>query len=77
MADFRLTVAGHNSDKLRHTRRIKKLDLAKITGALLKYEHTTFPESGSGFRAMRNSHCGFINVALRFRQSAMDRKAQA
>ena len=64
------------SDKeARHPK--KALDLAKIAGAFLKYEHTAFAESGIGFRAMRNSHCSFINVAIRFRQSGMDRKACA
>ena len=53
----------------------KMLDSAKEMGAFFKYEHTAFAESGIGFRAMRNSHCSFINVAIRFRQSAMDRKA--
>jgi hypothetical protein len=53
------------------------LDLAKEMGAFLKYEHTAFAEGGIGFRAMRNSHCSFINVAIRFRQRGMDRKAYA
>ena len=77
MADFCLTMASHNSETLRHLRSVKKLDLATLTGAFLKYEHKTFAQSAIGFRAMRNSHCSFINVAIRFRQSGMDREARA
>ena len=53
----------------------KLLDRTNNLGIVPKYEHTAFAESGIGFRAMRNSHCSFVAIAIRFRHGGMDPQA--